>query len=165
MKKFLITIIFTAFGFLSFSQDYPIIETDSSGKKVVVMTYEQAQKIDNAFEMLELLEKAGVECDSLNLSYIKVIDVLNKQVSLLEIDLNLYKNQIIDKDKQINNLKERLANCESSSATCNQQISVRDDQITLLKEEIRVLKTKRNIAYGVGIVGIIGGILIALSVK
>lgn len=158
----LITILFFITSFISYSQNYPKIETDSTGRKLVVMTYEQAQKIDNAFELLTLLEKSGAECDSLTLSYVKVIDGLNHQVSLLEVDLNLYKGQIIDKDKQIENLQQRLNNCETIKSTCDQQISVRDKQIVLLDNEIKTLKTKRNIAYGAGIVGVIGGILLVL---
>jgi vacuolar-type H+-ATPase subunit I/STV1 len=163
MKK-LLTILFFIITSISYSQDYPRIETDSTGKKLVVLTYEQAQKIDNAFELLTLLEKAGAECYSLTLSYIKVIDVLKHQTSLLEIDVKLYKNQVIDKDKQIENLQQRLNNCETVKSTCDQQISLRDKQIVLLDNEIKTLKTKRNIAYGSGIAGIVGGILLVLFV-
>ena len=67
------------FSFLTFSQKYPRIEKDSLGNKFVIMTYEQAQKIDNTFELVNLLEKAGAECDSLSLSYVKVINKLEKQ--------------------------------------------------------------------------------------
>jgi chromosome segregation ATPase len=128
------------------------------------MTYEQAQKIDNAFELLNLLEKSGVECDSLNLSYIKVIDKLERQVLLFETDIKLYKEQIIDKNDQISNLNKRLMNCESDVRFANEQIGIRDSQIVLLNDEISTLKTKRNIAYGVGIGGTILGILVAILI-
>jgi len=162
MKNTLLTFLFVITGLLGYAQSYPRIETDSTGKKLVVMTYEQAQKIDNAFEMLILLEKAGVECDSLSLSYVKVIDEYKHQVTLLQTDILLYKNQISDKDNQISNLKERLVNFETNAATCDQQISARDKQIGLLEDEVKTLKTKRNVAYGVGVVGVIGGILLVL---
>jgi chromosome segregation ATPase len=147
----------------SFSQkEYPRIEVDSSGKKLVVMTYEQAQKVDNTFELVKLLEKAGTECDSLTLSYIKVIDKLEKNITVLEDDIKLNKDQIISKDDQIGNLQNRLKNCEENSSSCDEQITTRDGQIKLLKDEITTLKTKRNVAYGAGILGIIGGILIII---
>lgn len=160
--KYLLTLIISIITLVSFGQDYPRIETDSTGKKLVIMTYEQAQKVDNAFELLTLLEKAGAECDSLTLSYIKVIDGLKKQSILLEGDIKLYKNQIVDKDNQILNLQDRLNNCENNIKSCDEQISTRNDQINLLNDEIKTLKTKRNIAYGTGIVGIIGGILLVI---
>lgn len=164
MKNILLSFLFVITAFLSYSQTYPRFETDSTGRKLLVMTYEQAQKIDNAFELLNLLEKAGAECDNLTLSYIKVIDEYKNQVSLLQSDITLYKNQIVDKDGQLTNLNQRLANCETNVATCDQQISVRDKQIGLLEDEVKSLKTKRNIAYGVGVAGIIGGILLVLLV-
>jgi chromosome segregation ATPase len=165
MKTIIITTLFMFFSFLTFSQKYPRIEKDSLGNKFVIMTYEQAQKIDNTFELVNLLEKAGAECDSLSLSYVKVINKLEKQVSQLETDLILYKGQVIDKDNQIVNLTQRLKNCEDDSKLCNDQISVRDKQITLLNDEVSTLKKKRNIAYGVGIGGTILGILIAILIN
>ena len=110
------------------------------------------------------MEKAGSECDSLTLSYVKVIDGLKKQVTLLEVDIKLYKNQIIDKDNQLTNLQQRLSNCETNINNCELQISTKNEQIGLLNNEIKTLKTKRNIAYGTGIVGIIGGILLVLFI-
>lgn len=147
---------------ISIGQNYPRIEKDSLGNKFVIMTYEQAQKIDNTFELVNLLEKAGAECDSLSLSYIKVIGKLEKQVSQLETDLTLYKGQVIDKDNQIANLVQRLKNTEDDAKLCNDQILIREKQIVLLNGEIKSLKTKRNIAYGVGIGGTILGILVAV---
>jgi chromosome segregation ATPase len=164
MKKILF-IITLLISLTSFSQKgYPRIEKDTLGNKIVIMTYEQAQKIDNAFELLNLLEKSGVECDSLNLSYIKVIDKLERQVLLFETDIKLYKEQIIDKNDQISNLNKRLMNCESDVRFANEQIGIRDSQIVLLNDEISTLKTKRNIAYGVGIGGTILGILVAILI-
>ena len=161
MKNILLILTFLL-SFTSFSQTYPRFETDSNGKKVVIITYEQAQKIDNAFEMLKLLEKAGSECDSLTLSYVKVIDEQKGQITLLSADVTLYKNQIVDKDGQISNLKQRLSNSEDDAKHCDEQIVVKEKQITLLENEITTLKTKRNVAYGVGVAGIIGGILLVL---
>jgi chromosome segregation ATPase len=160
--KYLLTLLLSISTFIIFSQEYPRIEIDSTGKKLVVITYEQAQKVDNAFELLTLLEKAGAECDSLTLSYVKVIDGLKHQVTLLESDITLYKGQIVDKDSQISNLQQRLSNSETNVTNCEQQITTRDEQILLLNKEMKTLKTKRNIAYGTGIIGVIGGILLVL---
>lgn len=161
MKTILILITFLV-SLTSFTQSYPRIEVDSTGKKFVIMTYEQAQKVDNAFELLNLLEKSRFECDSLTLSYVRVVDNLERQIVLLELDINLHKDQITDKDNQITNISQRLSNCESDVALSNKQIGIRDNQIKLLDEEISSLKTKRNIAYGAGIGGVILGILVAL---
>ena len=164
--KNLLFILTLLLSLTSFSQkSYPRIEKDSLGNKIVIMTYEQAQKVDNSFELLNLLKKSGVECDSLNLSYIKVIDKLERQVLLFETDIKLHKDQIVDKNNQISNLNQRLSNCESDVRLANEQVGIRDGQIVLLNDEISTLKTKRNIAYGVGIGGTILGILVAILIN
>ena len=86
---------------VSFSQEYPRLEIDSLGNKVVVFTLEQAQKIDNNLDILKLLELQGFQCDSLSTSYLKVIDNFGKQVSLLELNVTKLKEKVMDKDAQI----------------------------------------------------------------
>ena len=157
--------IFIISNSLSQTIDYPRIEIDSLGKKVVVMTIEQAQKVDNNFELLDLLEKAAIDCENLNNSYIKVIDDQKKTIKLLEIDLKNYKDNSIDKDKQIANLQERLTNAINLSTDCEKQKIEMDDKVKILKGEITTLKIKRNIGYGAGVLGLIGGVFLILLVK
>lgn len=163
MKNILL-ILSLMISMLTFSQSYPRLETDSTGKKYVVFTYEQAQKIDNSFELISLLQKAGSECDSTVLSYIKVVDKLEKQVKELETNIILHKGQIKDKDNQISNLTERLKNSENDTKLCQEQIKTRDNQIELLNGEISTLKTKRNVAYGTGAIAIIIGVLVVVLI-
>jgi len=163
MKKLLLMLILFL-NFVVYSQEYPKLETDINGCTIVVMTLEQAQKIDNSFELLKLMEKSSIECDSLKISYLKVIDVYKNQVGLLETDITLYKSQIVDKNRQIESLQKIISNCEQGAHVCDEQITVRDEQIDLMKKEIKTLKRKRNIAYGVGLTGIIGGILMVILI-
>lgn len=164
MKNILL-IISLMMSIFTFSQSYPILETDSTGKKYVIFTYEQAQKIDNSFELIYLLEKAGSECDSTVLSYIKVVDKLETHVKELETNIILHKGQIRDKDNQVSNLTERLKNSENDTKLSQDQIKTRDNQIELLKDEVSNLKTKRNIAYGAGALGIIIGVLVIIFIQ
>ena len=144
---------------------YPKIFVDSTGQKLVIFTYQQAQKIDNNFELLMLLEKKGTECDSLNLGYLRVIDNLEKQNRLLNSSMSLLKDQSIDKNTQIRNLQDQLSNCEKISKDCDSQIKIRDEQIVLLKKELKTVKRKRNITYASGILGTISAILLVVLIK
>lgn len=162
MRKILITMMLVLSSVLAFSQDYPRIETDSSGQKVVVMTIEQVQKIDNNLEILQLMEKAQLECDSLNLSYIKVIDNQNKQISLLEIDIKHLKDQLTSKDEQINNLQIRLSNSETNNKLCEEQKLNYEKQVDILTDEVRKQKTHKVIGFIVGGAGTLGGILLSI---
>jgi len=162
MKK-LLTVVLTIFSLISFSQiDYPRIETDSLGKKIVIMTIEQAQKIDNNFEILALLTRQGSECDSLNSAYLKVIDNQGNQISLLELNVKKLKEQIKDKDSQIVNLQTRLVNEESSNKLCEKQKENDATEIKILKHEITRQKMKKVIGFVVGAAGIVGGVLLVI---
>jgi peptidoglycan hydrolase CwlO-like protein len=163
MKKILITMMLVLSSVLAFSQiDYPRIERDSLGQKVVVMTIEQVQKIDNNLEILQLMEKAQLECDSLNLSYIRVIDNQNRQISLLEIDIKHLKEQINSKDEQITNLQTRLSNSETTNKLCEDQKLNYEKQVDILKDEVRKQKNHKIVGFIVGGVGTLGGILLTI---
>lgn len=163
MKKILITMMLVLSSVLTFSQsNYPKIETDSLGKKVVVITIEQAQKIDNNLEILQLMEKAQLECDSLNMSYIRVIDNQGKQISLLGLDIKHLKEQLNSKDEQITNLQTRLSNSEITNKLCEEQKLNYEKQVDILKDEVRKQKTHKIIGFIVGGAGTLGGILLAI---
>lgn len=163
MKKILITMMLVLSSVLAFSQtDYPRIETDSLGKKLVIMTIEQAQKIDNNLEILQLMEKAQLECDSLNMSYIRVIDNQGKQISLLVLDIKHLKEQLNSKDEQITNLQTRLSNSETTNKLCEEQKLNYEKQVDILKDEVRKQKNHKIIGFIVGGAGTIGGILLAI---
>lgn len=151
------------FSILSFSQiTYPRIEKDSLGNKVVIMTIEQVQKIDNNLEILNLLNLQGLQCDSLNTAYLKVIDNLGKQVSLLELDVKKLKEQIKDKDSQIANLQLQLTNSEMNSQLCDEQKGLKDKEVTVLKKEVRKQKLQKFVGFGVGLAAIVGSIYLLI---
>jgi len=158
MKNILI-ICFLLISFSIFSQKYPRIEKDSSGNQVVIMTIEQVQKIDNDLEILSLLEEAIIDCENLNNSYIKVIDDQKKTIANLEISKSLLGDQIVDKDKAIANLQERLNNSISLSNECEKQKTELNNKVDVLQKEVKYLKIRRNIGYGAGILGVLGVIL------
>lgn len=166
MKKLLLILVLTISSLISFSQapiEYPRIETDSLGRRVVVMTIEQAQKIDNNFEILSLLTKQGSECDSLNNAYLKVIDTQGKQVAILELDVKKLKEQITDKDKQIANLQTQLANETKSNSLCEVQKKNDKAEIDLLKGEVKKQKRQKVFGFIVGVAGVIGGVLLIIA--
>jgi chaperonin cofactor prefoldin len=156
MIKFILTTVLLIFSTFSFSQtSYPRIERDSAGNKVLVMTIAQAQKIDNDEELFKLLSLEGDECDSLNVSYVKVIDELNKQVALFTIDINALKGQINEKDQQIANLQTQLKNITESNQLCNAQKVDDQKQIDILNKEIKRQKFRKVLGFIVGVTALV----------
>jgi hypothetical protein len=152
MKKLLIIPILLL-SFLSFSQDYPKIELNDKGQKVVVFTLEQAQKIDNDLEIYALLKVARIKCDSLNLSYVKVIDEQRNQIVLLKSINDQDNKQLIDKDKQIKNLTDQNTNLEKNVKLCDDQKDNDQKEIDGLKKDIK--KTKWKSLGGGFLVGVV----------
>ena len=141
MKKLLIIPILLL-SFLSFSQDYPKIELNDKGQKVVVFTLEQAQKIDNDLEVYALLKVARIQCDSLNLSYVKVIDEQRNQIVILKNINEQDVKQLADKDKQIKNLTDQNINLEKSYKLCDEQRVNDQKEIDGLKKDVKKMKWK-----------------------
>ena len=152
----LIFIFILFFSFVSFSQDYPKIELNDRGEKVVVFTLRQAQKIDNDLEVYALLKSARIKCDSLNLSYVKVIDEKNNQIVLLKNINSESEKQIVDKDKQFEILLEQNNNLQKNIDLCDKQKVNNQDQIDDLKKDVRKMKWKGLTG------GFIGGVVATL---
>ena len=147
--------------FLSYSHEYPKIELNQKGEKVVIFTLSQAQKIDNDLEILNLLEKSKIQCDSLNVSYIKIVDAQNHQIVLLEKNVSELNLQVNDKDSQINNLSTQVKNLEESNKICDEQKCIKDKQMDGLKDDLKKEKIKKWLFGGVGLAVGILAILIA----
>ena len=161
MKKLLIIPILLL-TFLSFSQDYPRIELNDKGQKVVVFTLEQAQKIDNDLEVYALLKVARIQCDSLNLSYVKVIDEQRNQIVILKSINDQDVKQLSDKDKQIKNLTDQNANLETNAKLCDVQKENNQKEIDGLKKDIKKTKWK---SLGSGfLVGIVSTLVTVLLI-
>ena len=156
MKILLTIIILTLFSFSSYSQEYPRIELNQRGEKVVVFSLSQAQKIDNDLEILALIEKSKIQCDSLNISYVRIIDSQSKQITFQDRSISELKAQLKDKDRQMENLAEQIKNIEESNKICEEQKCIKDKQIDGLKRDLKKEKIKKWIAGGAGLlVGIL----------
>lgn len=161
MKNLLIIPILLL-SFLSFSQDYPKIELNDKGQKIVVFTLEQAQKIDNDLEIYALLKVARIQCDSLNLSYVKVIDEQRNQIVILKSINEQDGKQLVDKDKQIKNLTDQNANLEKDVKLCDSQKVNNQKEIDGLKKDIKKMKWK---SLGSGfLVGVVATLVTVLLI-
>ncbi len=135
--KNLFFLILLFISLVSFSQEYPKIELNNKGEKVVVFTLKQAQKIDNDLEIYELLKVSRIKCDSLNLSYVKVIDEKNNQIVLLKSINSETDKQVVDRDKQIKLLVEQIKNLQTNIDLCDKQKVNNQEQI---ESKLMVLK-------------------------
>lgn len=148
--KTIFTTILLLFSHILLSQEsktpyFLIQNNDTIG---VVLSLDQAQKIDSNLEMLNLLEELQIDCENLDNSYVKVINALGEKVTTLEFKANDLTSQVGKKDDEIRNLKLSNLSLDSACTTCEELVSVKDSEITELKKEVRRQKFKKLISVG-----------------
>jgi predicted RNase H-like nuclease (RuvC/YqgF family) len=159
--KIIFFIIATMISLASVSQEYPKIELNKRGEKLVVFTLEQAQKIDNDLEILSLLEKSSIQCDSLNLSNARTIEAQARQIEFLDKGIMSLEEQVKDKDLQIENISTRFKNLEKNNKICDEQKTIKERQISKLKLDLKKEKAKSWLLGGSGIaIGILAILII-----
>lgn len=73
MKKLLLALLLFTGTLVHGQGGYPRVETDSTGQVYVIMTLEQAQKLDNAADLLAAFEVAGASTAEADEACIKVV--------------------------------------------------------------------------------------------
>ena len=119
----------------------------------LVFSVQQVQKIDSDLELLSWLEKKGFTCDSTITIYIKVVDEMSRQITIFKTNVDELNGKILDKEKQINNLKIQIQNQRDQIDLANKQII---DFVKITENNnrrISNLKSQRNLWIGGGLLG------------
>jgi len=166
MKKLLAILTFLIFSFSAYSQiDYPRFETDSLGQKVVLMTIEQAQALDNNSDLLALFEKMNSDIANYNSVCIKVVNEKEEIINMQSVQISKLKEALENKDAQINNLQKTIENKDKSILILEKTIQNKDTEINLHLGEIKRVKTKSLVGGLIGGTSIIGLIIALIAIK
>lgn len=163
MKKFILTFVLLISSIFLFAQDYPIMSVDSCGNKVVTLTLEQAQKIDNNLEILKLLKIQTSDCDSVISAYIVVVDEFRNKVAVLEFSVKTLNDQLKSKDRALSNLQEQLKNEKKDKTLCEGQLKSKDIIIDDRDKEIRKLKIQKIVGFATGTAALIVSVVLLLK--
>ncbi len=166
MKKIisLITFIIFALTLSAQSIEYPRYEVDSLGQKVIVLTIEQAQKLDNNSDLLLLLEKYAQQIAEYDSICVKTVNDKQKVIDLQKIEIKTLKENLAVKDKEIENLQKRVNDYILKETFWTEQMKLKDETISIKDQQIRGLKTKMiwgGVGGGVAIIGLILGLIIS----
>jgi len=150
MRKLLLFLTLTLVSVFSKAQtrelpDYLIEGGDTIG---IILSIEQAQKLDNNTELLQLFKQLQIDCDNLEGYYVSIINESNQQIALLEANVTALTLQGQEKDKLAVNLEKQLSNCAKDTVLCNQELKNKNDEIKLLKEDLRKEKFKKWMSAG-----------------
>jgi hypothetical protein len=169
MKKLIKYVICVSFLFLTMSVsaqviDYPRFETDSLGQKVIVMTIEQAQALDNKTDLIPLFEKLNVQIGSVDSACIKVINEKDMVIASQDFQISNQKSLLIIRNKEILNLQGQIVDYKNKEVTYIKEIENKDKEIKLHLDKIRKQKVNMFLGGGIGGVAIVGLVLSLLLI-
>ncbi len=163
MKYLIGLFIGLVFTMSSFAQttvtEYPKIETDSTGQVLVTMTIEQAQKLDNAADLLVLFEKMNTQLGSYDDACVKVVNDQQQVIATQKIQISKLKSQVDTKSKEILNLQSQIENYKKDLDGCNLQNSNKDK---IISDQKNTIKKQKNRMIAGGSIG--GVVIIALTI-
>jgi hypothetical protein len=151
-------ILFGTYAHSQYSIDYPRCDIDSNGQHIVIMTIQQAQSLDNATDLLNLLEKLNIQMIDYDSVCINVVNAKDKVIISQKLEINNLKESLDNKNQQIVILQNEIS-------SYNKKISIMQDiidnrqQIVDLKDK-QIKKLKSNLIWG----GIGGGALITVLI-
>lgn len=162
MKNLLI-VLFLTISNLVFSQvEYPCMKVDSLGNKIVIMTLEQAQDLDNKTDLIPLLEKINTQSSQVDSSCVKNLADKDKIIDSQQKQIVNQKDLVSNKNKEIDNLNQQINNFNKVEENYKQEIDNKNKEIDLHLGQINKLKGKILIGGGVGVVlGLVAGFIIS----
>lgn len=164
-------IIFLFLSVIGYSQkSYPYLMIDSVGDQFIVLTLEQAQKLDNATEFSPILWKE-------NTAYLKLVDSLcNHKISIKNLEIDSLRSvqksleeQLVVSSELIDVLKDRVDISDKQiydyQGVIESELYTQAQMKKIIIDNEKTIKKQRremNIAIGFGIVTTIISFLIAL---
>jgi hypothetical protein len=163
MKKIILIISIILLSVCSYSQiDYPRYEVDSFGKTVVVMTIEQARRLDNSMDLLSLFEEMNSDLISYDSLCVKVINEKDKVISIQSMEISKLKENLNVKDAQITSLQNQIDLYVKNEILWGEQIKIKQDEIDIKKKQVkdlRLVSIVGGITAGSVIVGLVAAII------
>lgn len=149
MKKIIILLISIFLINFAYSSDLDFPKYLTSGKDTigVIFTVKQAQQIDNDYELLDILTKMKIECDSLSKYWIQVNDEKGKLISLFKLKIQQNDSLISIKDEKIENLNQQIKSHIKNEKDMQEQLDIRLEQISNFKKDNRKLKIKSILGW------------------
>ena len=166
MKKIILTLLLIIYSIIGFSQTgYKILPVDTNSltpkylvsindTKIdtvgIVITIDQAIKIEKDFELLALYKNMHIDCDSTVNYLIQVVDDYKHLNVLAEAKFKAYEMESVDQDNQIYNLKQQINIFKQEILLKDGIISDKDKIISNDKFQIKYLKKEKKIETIIG---------------
>jgi len=165
MKYTIAILLMFCTSFLFSQLAYPRYEVDSLGQKIILMTIEQAQALDNNSDLLKLFENLDTQLSDYDEICIRVIGQKDAVIAAQDVQMKTLKESLYNKDSVIVNLQLSLAKTEAKVQSLERELLKKDDEINLHKDELVRVKTNMWIGGSTSTLAIIGLIIGIILVK
>jgi hypothetical protein len=160
-----LSILFLTMSVSAQKIDYPRYEIDSLGQKVIVMTIQQAQSLDNETDLIPLFEKLNIQLGSVDSACIKVINEKDLVIASQDFQISNQKSLLIIRNKEILNLQGQIVDYKNLQLNYIKEIENKNKEIDLHLDKIHDQKVNMFIGGGIGGVTIIGLVLSLLLIR
>ena len=150
MKKYILIICLLFISLLSFSQksnNYPRFFVENGDTIGIIISIEQAQKIDSDIELFTLFDKMRDNYDSTIEYYVIVTNQYEEKIASMSSKISKLEDIESRQKSMIDNLKMQIANYDSDILKANSQIVLQNQIINNQKKRIRGLKFQKAIGY------------------
>lgn len=132
---------------LVFSANSQELIYDSLGKPTgVLLTLEQAHKVDNDYDILKIYKSLNNEYVELESLYISVVNDLNEEKELMQVNIDLLNEQLVDVNT-INNMLIQQNNIHKENVILyEEQLKINDEVVKNLNKTIKQQKTVKWIS-------------------
>lgn len=128
----------------------------------VIISLEQAQKIDNDYEVFTQMEKLIKEYNLSDSITISIVNVQNEKIALLEAKIDNNKHIITEKDSLITNLNKTIDTYIRDIMLYKELDTVNKNEIKTLKDENRKNRRQKIAAFVTS--GILAVAIIVVSI-
>ena len=143
-------VVSTKDSILNTLPSYYVVGGDTLG---VILTIEQAQKLDNDEELLELLEDMKISCDSTIKHYIIVVNKYERKVATLELKTKNLEEIKEGQKKMIDNLNQQILNYQADIKAAEAQLKLKDE---IIKNNMNMISSLNRWKFG-GVTGAVVG--------
>lgn len=162
--KFLLTFISVLFFTIAFSQEYPRIEKDSLNNDVMVFTIDQAQRVDNDLELLNLYKTLDDECAKQESVYVQVVNDKDVVIASQKLEIAALIEYSKSKDSQITVLQKQVSEYQNNNSIL--KIQVDKKEIIIVEKDLQIGILKSRFTWtGIGATAIITVLTTLLIIK
>jgi SMC interacting uncharacterized protein involved in chromosome segregation len=137
-----------------FSQDYPRIEKDSLNNDIVIMTIEQAQKLDNMSDLINLYKSLDNNCAQQEVICLQVVNDKERVIASQKLEITNLNTYNSTKENEILILQAQVNEYINNNSILTAQVDNR--QATINERDLQIKHLKSKMIFG----GAGGGLIV-----